>query len=71
MIILPISKDDVHNRNYIVEKQQVGRLALQNINDSLQKFTCRATDLTLDLSIIHSPQACYDLFGTINHRGSV
>ncbi|CAF4929782.1 unnamed protein product, partial [Rotaria sp. Silwood1] len=45
----PIDTGNAPIRNYIVEKQQVGRLTWQNVNDSLQTCTCLVNDLTPDV----------------------
>ena len=44
----PIDTSNAPIRNYIVEKQQVGRLTWQTVNDSLQACTCLVGDLTSD-----------------------
>jgi hypothetical protein len=44
----PIDTGNALIRHYIVEKQQVGRLTWQNVNDSLQACTCLVGDLTPD-----------------------
>lgn len=45
----PIDTGNGPIRNYIVEKQQVGRLTWQTINDSLQACTCLISDLSPDV----------------------
>ncbi|CAF0814387.1 unnamed protein product [Rotaria sordida] len=42
----PLDTGNSPIRNYIVEKQQVGRLTWQNVNESLQTCTCIVNDLT-------------------------
>ncbi|CAF3878648.1 unnamed protein product, partial [Adineta steineri] len=44
----PIDTGNAPIRNYIVEKQVMGRLTWQTVNDSLQACTCLVTDLTPD-----------------------
>jgi titin len=44
----PIDTGNAPIRNYIVEKQQVGRLTWQHVNDSLQACTCLVPDLAAD-----------------------
>ena len=44
----PIDTGNAPIRNYIVEKQQVGRLTWQTVNDSLQACTCLVPDLSPD-----------------------
>ena len=45
----PIDTGNAPIRNYIVEKQQVGRLTWQNVTDSLTACTCLVGDLTADV----------------------
>ena len=44
----PIFTGNAPIRNYVVEKQQVGRLTWQTVNDSLQASTCLVSDLAAD-----------------------
>jgi titin len=44
----PIDTGNAPIRNYIIEKQQVGRLTWQMVNDSLQACTCLVADLSPD-----------------------
>jgi titin len=45
----PIDTSNAPIRNYVVEKQQAGRLTWQTVNDSLQACTCLVGDLTPDV----------------------
>ena len=45
----PIDTGNAPIRHYVVEKQQVGRLTWQQVNDSLQVCTCLVGDLTSDV----------------------
>lgn len=45
----PIDTGNSPIRSYIVEKQQVGRLTWQHVNDSLQACTCLVGDLSADV----------------------
>lgn len=45
----PIDTGNAPIKNYIVEKQQVGRLTWQSVVESLQTCTCLVTDLSPDV----------------------
>ena len=45
----PIDTGNATIRSYAVEKQQVGRLTWQTVNDSLQACTCLVNDLSADV----------------------
>ena len=47
--LLPIDTGNAPIRNYLVEKQQVGRLTWQPVNESLQTCTCLVGDLSPDV----------------------